>query len=62
MSRLRTLAMALDDLVDKADDRELESALVLCLGFADRISVERPDGKDIDEVTQTLPRRPNRPN
>ena len=64
MSRLQTLAMALDDLVDKADDRELEGALVLCLGFADRITVEPPDSNEsIDEPTETtLPRRSNLPN
>jgi hypothetical protein len=60
MSRLQALALALNDLADKANDSELENALELCLGFADRIGVERPDGHGIDEAMETtLPRRPN---
>jgi hypothetical protein len=60
MSRLQALALALNDLVDKANDSELENALELCLGFADRIGGERPDGHEIDEAMETtLPRRPN---
>jgi hypothetical protein len=63
MSRLQALAMVLNDLADQANDFELENALELCLGFADRIDVERPDSHEIDEVTETaLPRRPNLPN
>jgi hypothetical protein len=63
MSRLQALAMVLDDLADQANDSELENALELCLGFADRIDVERPDSHEIDEVMETaLPRRPNLPN
>ena len=63
MSRLQALAMVLNDLADQANDSELENALELCLGFADRIDVERPDSHEIDEVTKTtLPRRPNLPN
>jgi hypothetical protein len=64
MSRLQVLAMALNDLADKANDSELENALELCLGFADRITVERLDGQEsIDEPMETmLSRRPNLPN
>jgi len=62
MSRLQALATALNDLADKANDSELGRALELCISFANRIPVERPDSHDIDEVTQTtLPRRPNLP-
>jgi hypothetical protein len=64
MSRLQALARALNDLADKANDSELENALELCLGFADRITVERLDGHEsIDEPMETtVPRRPNLPN
>jgi hypothetical protein len=63
MSRLQALAMVLNDLADQANDSELENALELCLGFADRIGLERPDSHEIDEVMETtLPRRPNLPN
>jgi hypothetical protein len=58
MSRLQALAMALNDLADHANDSELENALELSLGFADRIDVDGPDSHESDEVTETtLPRR-----
>jgi hypothetical protein len=60
MSHLQALATVLNDLADHANDSELENALELCLGFADRIDIERPDSHESDEVTEaTLPRRPN---
>ena len=63
MSRLQALATALNDLADKANDSELENALQLCLGFADRITVQRPDSHDVDELMETtLPRLANLPN
>ena len=64
MSRLQLLAMALNDLADKANDSELENALELCLGFADRITVERLDGHEpiVEPRETTLPRRANLPN
>jgi hypothetical protein len=58
MSRLQALAVALSDLADKANDSELENALELCLGFAERISVERPDGEG-SSVTPIDGKRPN---
>jgi hypothetical protein len=61
MSRLQALAVALRDLADEATHSELENALELCLGFADRISVERQDGEEpIDEpIETTSARRPD---
>jgi len=43
MSRLMMLAEVLRDIGEECSKREIEQALCLCMGFADRVSRERED-------------------
>jgi hypothetical protein len=52
IDRLRRLAVLFAELAEAADDIELDRALGLCLGFADRLIRDRA----IDETPASLPR------
>jgi hypothetical protein len=58
MSRLEVLAVALSDLANNATASELEQALELCVGFAERVQREDREN-DGPSIPPTEIRRPN---
>jgi hypothetical protein len=53
MSHLMKLAEALREIGDECSNSEIEQALGLCMGFADRVSREREDAaEDIESLGQ----------
>jgi hypothetical protein len=49
MSHLMKLAEVLRDIVEKCSKSEIEQALGLCMGFADRASKEPVNGEEFPE-------------
>jgi hypothetical protein len=49
MSHLMKLAEALRDIAEECSQSEIEQALVLCMGFADRVSSEPEDPAEYSE-------------
>jgi hypothetical protein len=60
MSHLMKLAEALRDIAEESSKREIEQALGLCTGFADRVSGESVgDAKRISLYPRTSIRQPS---
>ena len=64
MNHLMKLAEALRDIAEKCDGTEIEQALGLCTGFADRVSGKTMDAFESPKLLgrSMLPRVPYRPN
>ena len=64
MSHLMKLAETLRDIAEESSKSEIEQALGLCMGFADRVSREREDApEDPESLGQSLTTRfPSLPN